>query len=569
MAKKRSAVKDTNVKRQKVVAVADVDVQSSLLSIDDIKSIHSKINESSKNYNNIVQLLKQYDLIIPIYNNCSNDQDVDLKSRFLSLTLYKIFSKLISSNKLKVSFGASNELKLVCKWLKAKYDDFKTQLFKIINIKSVDDENDDENEGLYSLKIDSLDLLMKLLNLESQYFSPNENEPYFANLTYKKILINLLKTGELKQILKHDATINNYLLLEFQESYFNKYWDLKYFMFNELQDIINSLDNDTDKQLLVSNVLTLLKSKSIYNITEIDEITSNNYTSNPPLKTISNITQFNSNFEKSILKLINLPLLSNQYKSILLILHKRIIPFFNNPTNLMDFLTDSYNIGFKLNDISISILSLNGLWELINNYNLNYPEFFIKLYAILTPDLLHLNYKSRFLRLLDIFMTSTHLSSSIVASFIKKFSKLSLTAPPSGIVCIIPFIYNLMKRHPTCMLLIHSTSDPLNDANYIDPFNDLEHDPSLTNAINSSIWELQSQIQHYHPNVSSLAKIITQPFNKYNYNIEDFLDWNYEKLINSELSKKYKGELSIEFEKWNKLLGGLKEDDTYLKDYDY
>ncbi|GMF02824.1 unnamed protein product [Ambrosiozyma monospora] len=245
----------------------------------------------------------------------------------------------------------------------------------------------------------------------------------------------------------------------------------------------------------------------------------------------------------------------------------------------MDFLTESYNQGLQTKDISISILALNGL-RLMRAYNLEYPDFFTKLYAILTPQLLHLNYKSRFLRLLDLFMTSTHLSSAMVASFIKRLARLCLTCPPAGIISVIPFIYNLLKRHPTCMLLIHAPDD-VSGEGYVDPFDEDELDPAKTNALESSIWELECMMGHYHPNVASLAKILGQKFNKYSYNIEDFLDWNYAKLLETELGKKFKGELTLEFERWDSLIGGEGVDgesesesgdglkSTYLKGFEY
>lgn len=49
----------------------------------------------------------------------------------------------------------------------------------------------------------------------------------------------------------------------------------------------------------------------------------------------------------------------------------------------------------------------------------------------------------------------SHLPSILVASFIKRLARLSLSAPPAAIVMIIPFIYNLLKLHPGCMVLIH------------------------------------------------------------------------------------------------------------------
>ena len=43
----------------------------------------------------------------------------------------------------------------------------------------------------------------------------------------------------------------------------------------------------------------------------------------------------------------------------------------------------------------------------------------------------------------------------IVAAFIKKMARLALYSPPSGVVIIVPLIYSLMKRHPSCMVMIH------------------------------------------------------------------------------------------------------------------
>jgi U3 small nucleolar RNA-associated protein 19 len=103
-------------------------------------------------------------------------------------------------------------------------------------------------------------------------------------------------------------------------------------------------------------------------------------------------------------------------------------------------------------------------------------------------------------------------------------ARLSLTAPPAASVIIIPFIYNLLKRHPTCMVLIHSTK-ATEESN--DPFRMEELDPYECQAIDSSLWEVQTLSQHYYANVSTLAKIFGEQFLKPKYNLEDFLDHTY------------------------------------------
>ena len=86
----------------------------------------------------------------------------------------------------------------------------------------------------------------------------------------------------------------------------------------------------------------------------------------------------------------------------------------------------------------------------------DYPNFFLNLYRLLDNQVLHVRYRPRFLRMLDTFLLSPKLPIALVASFIKRLARLCLSAPPAAIVSVMPFIYNLLKRHPGCMVLIHS-----------------------------------------------------------------------------------------------------------------
>lgn len=60
-----------------------------------------------------------------------------------------------------------------------------------------------------------------------------------------------------------------------------------------------------------------------------------------------------------------------------------------------------------------------------------------------------------------------------------------------------------------------------------DPFDFNEPNPTLSNAIDSSLWELHTHKEHYHSAVSTLAKIFEEAFTKPNYALEDFLDHTY------------------------------------------
>jgi U3 small nucleolar RNA-associated protein 19 len=217
-----------------------------------------------------------------------------------------------------------------------------------------------------------------------------------------------------------------------------------------------------------------------------------------------------------------------QRKTLLGSMSTQIAPCFTKPELLMDFLVDSFDTGG-----STSLMALSGLFYLIKEKNLDYPLFYQKLYSLLDSTILHSKHRSKFFRLLDTFLSSTHLPAALVASFIKRLSRLCLHSPPSGIVVIIPWIYNLLKRHPTCTFMIHrelhfdSIAYNQPDTQGMDPFSMEEADPMATGAIESSLWEIETLQSHYHPNVATIAKIISEQFLKQGYNIEDFLDHSY------------------------------------------
>lgn len=226
----------------------------------------------------------------------------------------------------------------------------------------------------------------------------------------------------------------------------------------------------------------------------------------------------------------------SQRKALLRIMAPTIEPWFNRPELLMDFLTDSYNVGG-----ATSLLALSGLFYLIQEKNLDYPQFYPKLYSLLDADLLHSKHRSRFFRLLNTFLASTHLPASLVASFIKRLSRLALNAPPTAIVAIVPWIYNLLKNHPSCTFMMHRAirdegfKAELEAQGMDDPFDPSEPDPTLTDAIESSLWEIETLQSHYHPNVAAIARIISEQFTKQAYNLEDFLDHTYQGMVQAEL----------------------------------
>ncbi|CCD23613.1 ribosome biosynthesis protein NOC4 NDAI_0B05800 [Naumovozyma dairenensis CBS 421] len=533
------------------------------LSMEDIKIVAKTISATTdkSNYNSIIKLIKELDIEDELQ---LEDDNVEKKYRFLVVSLFQIFKKLFSRGDLTLS-NKSNEIKQFIQWCRKIYDSFKIKLLFIISSLTFET----------SLALDSLDLYMQLIELESIHFASKKGAPFFPNKTLKNLMIAMWRSNIQQELEINNSTgqSGNFILLEFLDKYYKPNADIQYYVQSEFNNILEQQEKETnseEKNLLLHNGgkwLTLMNHDNHCSNENVDlEI----YVSNPP-QTIENESKFKSFMEKNWLHILNSQHLSlQQYKTILQILHKRLIPYFHSPTKLMDFLTDSYN----LEDAGvIPILALNGLFELMKRYNLEYPNFYTKLYQLITPNLMHVKYRPRFFRLMDIFLSSSHLSAHLIASFIKKLSRFTLNASPSAIVSVIPFVYNLIRKHPTCMIMLHNPqflSDPFQTeeeilnlknlkTNYKDPFDITEINPELTHALDSSLWELATLMNHYHANVATLAKIFAQPFKKMSYNMEDFLDWGYDSLLNAESSRKLKVLPVLEFEKFDTLFNDNKD----------
>lgn len=237
-------------------------------------------------------------------------------------------------------------------------------------------------------------------------------------------------------------------------------------------------------------------------------------------------------------------------------MHAQIMPHLAKPNLLHDFLVDALDAGG-----ATALLALNTLFTLMTKHNLNYASFYTRLYALLLadPPFLHVRYRSRFLRLLDLFLSSTHLPATLIASFAKRLARTALHAPPAAIIVVLPFVWNLCKRHKHCLGLIHREfgNDRFDQgpAGIEDPYDALETDPLKTNAIDSSLWELAAMgsllgasqqttggvtgegQMHYLASVSSLSRILAEPFTKERYGLEDFLDLTYGTLFETETAK--------------------------------
>ncbi|KAF5654492.1 NOC4 nucleolar protein [Fusarium heterosporum] len=468
------------------------------------------ILESRKNYNDITVLLSTA-------NDFKNESP---ESMLATVALCRIFLRLLAQGSLISKKTLSEKDLVVVGWLKDQFGEFKKTLLALLR--------DEE------LAPTALTLCMRTLKAEGEYLY-DKDEYTFPRAFLRDIVAALFKSE------------NGEVIKAYVEEFVEQYDDIRYFTFNAVKYVVKQEDEPSPE--LFDRCFALLS--ALDGVPESADQLEDFYVPKPKKKVhpLRNVNQHKKQGQEAWLALMTLVDEEKPRKRILDVISTVIAPWFTKPELLSDFLTDCYNGGG-----SMSLLALSGVFYLISERNLDYPSFYSKLYSLLDRDILHSKHRSRFFRLLDRFLASTHLPAALVASFIKRLARLALNAPPGAIVFVTPWIYNLLKRHPTCTFMIHrETQDPevkkhINEHGAEDPFLSEEADPMQTQAIDSCLWELVQLQSHYHPNVATITKIISDQFTKQSYNIEDFLDHSYATLFEAEMAKDVKKAPVIEFQ---------------------
>jgi len=446
-----------------------------------------EILKSKKNYNNITKLIQ----ILEAEGDEADDSVV------AAISLCRVFTSLMVSGDMVRKQGTTEKDAVVIKWLKERYSEYKAGLLLLLG-----------EEGVSSTV---LDLCMRLLKTEGQHFRGQE---YSFPTTFLTDMVRVFLDP------KNDGSVRE----EFSETYVEEYDDIRFYTLEALEKVLA----EAEPQAFFENAVQMLT--AIESVPESKEELEDFWVPAPKKTShaLYSLTQHKKRAQNAWLSLMNLEMDKEQRKSILGLMVKSIAPWFMKPELLMDFLTDSYNAGG-----STSLLALSGVFYLLQEKNLDYPSFYRKLYSLLDSEILHSKHRSRFFRLLETFLGSTHLPAVLVASFVKRLSRLTLNAPPAAVVTVVPWIYNILKKHPMCTFMIHretrgtEAKELLEKEGMDDPFLMEEEDPMETKAIESSLWEIVTLQSHYHPNVATLAKIISEQFTKQSYNMEDFLDHSY------------------------------------------
>ncbi|XP_008965603.3 nucleolar complex protein 4 homolog [Pan paniscus] len=392
----------------------------------------------------------------------------------------------------------------------------------------------------FQVKELALSALMKFVQLEGAH--PLEKSKWEGNYLFPRELFKLVVGGLLSP--EEDQS----LLL----SQFRKYLDYDDTRYHTMQAAVDAVARVTGQHPEVpptfwNNAFTLLSAVSL---PRREPTVSSFYVKRAELWDtwkVAHLKEHRRVFQAMWLSFLKHKLPLSLYKKVLLIVHDAILPQLAQPTLMIDFLTRACDLGGAL-----SLLALNGLFILIHKHNLEYPDFYRKLYGLLDPSVFHVKYRARFFHLADLFLSSSHLPAYLVAAFAKRLARLALTAPPEALLMVLPFICNLLRRHPACRVLVHRPHGPELDA---DPYDPGEEDPAQSRALESSLWELQALQRHYHPEVSKAASVINQALSMPEVSIAPLLELTAYEIFERDLKKKGPEPVPLEFIPAQGLLG--------------
>ncbi|KAL8869665.1 MAG: hypothetical protein Q9174_004099 [Haloplaca sp. 1 TL-2023] len=504
-----SEAETTSARKSKRKTV-EKDPQPTLETEEEILLLEDEILKSRKHYNHIATLL----------GYCQVHDGQEKISITAAVALCRVFCRLLIDGQLSKPRGASENENTIVQWLRGQLESYKVALIGLLSIL---------DPGVQST---AMTLLLRLLKSESGS-TGNTADNHWRKGAFSSLVSRLV-----------DSNTTEGVREEFVEKYLQSYDDLRTYSFSVLRAISDMCTSPQSDDAL-DNIISMLAllNPDIARKESPDNLYITNAKSGKNVP--HSMTAHRKQAQELWLKIIRSNLTKTRRKALLSMVTHHIAPWFNRIELLMDFLSDSFDVGG-----STSLTALAGLFHLMQEKNLDYPQFYPKLYSLLDSEVLHSKHRSRFFRLLDTFLSSTHLPAALVASFIKRISRLALFAPPSGIVVVVPWIYNLLTSHPSCTFMIHRKlehSAHVEGEGMDDPFDMAEPNPMATNAINSSLWEIHTLQSHYHPNVATIAKIISEQFTKQAYNIEDFLDHTYTSMLSAELDKDIKKPPVIEY----------------------
>lgn len=205
-----------------------------------------------------------------------------------------------------------------------------------------------------------------------------------------------------------------------------------------------------------------------------------------------------------------------------------ILPHLTNPLVIADYLSGCFASGGL-----VAVLALHGIFLLMLDHGMEYPQYYQQLYTLLTPDAFASRHRYDLFRLLDLSMSSLRVPSYVAAAFVKKVARVALLSPAPVLYFALPFIRKVLQRHPNCLALIHRSTkeavvptdtaegkegaetdlerkatDAKQEAQQLtatlfdgnDPFLP-EESLERCNALRSTLWEFTALERHFIPTV--------------------------------------------------------------------
>ena len=223
-------------------------------------------------------------------------------------------------------------------------------------------------------------------------------------------------------------------------------------------------------------------------------------------------------------------------KRALQFLPSRVLPVVGRPLMFADFFMNAYG-----NDESgiLPILALDGLFYLMTEHGLEYPNYYKQLYKTIQPNLFSVKYKTRFFQLLDKSVSRNDLlPAHIVAALGKRLLRCCLQAPPPGILIALVLVSNWFRQHSETSCLLHrADTDEIHDK-----YNATTDDPEQANALQSSLWELSALSKHYYPAVATMARAVGTPDEAKLplHSLDDYVQITYKTLLEQERKRQKK-----------------------------
>ena len=270
----------------------------------------------------------------------------------------------------------------------------------------------------------------------------------------------------------------------------------------------------------------------------------------------------------------------NNYDLVIMFLKKfntHLFSICRDPLIYSEFLLKVY----KGDNKEIKILSLSCLFILITKYNYIFEEYYETLYQSLFIDGIFASANSkRLLKIIYLSLKQPVVSKSIVCSFIKKLARVCLFSEGFVILRLFTLIEHIFHYHHKCLTLLYrkrkdvlkkniyqsneivSNSKPIvadkkllsmkrskaikethiqdeseideNDielqAKY-DVFNDDEHNPYITNASKSCLWEVYTLSNHYNYKIREIIRKLSKKFIKKDLFVNQVLEISNEDSI--------------------------------------